>query len=96
MKSIRSRIALSYFLMIALLWLCIGAISIFYVHTAISRHSASSMRFLLQQKISELDTAFDGIAQNVQVLSSFAASRAEYDDAFYSELKEKALLALGD
>ncbi|WP_294428283.1 diguanylate cyclase [uncultured Treponema sp.] len=97
MKSIRTRIALSYIIMILCLWVIVGTVSISYVRTAIFQYSADSMHFLLEEKITVLNTAFSGIEQNVSRLNNFIASRNKhYDEKFYEELFEKSVLAFDD
>lgn len=96
MKSIRARIALPYIIMTLGLWLIVSAIAIFYVRTAILQHSAASMHFLLQEKISTLNSAFSGIEKNVEMLNEFISKKRQYDEEFYTELEELSRLAFND
>lgn len=96
MKSIRARIASPYIIMTLGLWLIVSAIAIFYVRTAILQHSAASMHFLLQEKISTLNSAFSGIEKNVEMLNEFISKQKQYDENFYKELEELSLLAFND
>ena len=96
MKSIRSRITLSYMLMFFSLWFIAGTVGIIYVRKAIFQHSADAQKFLLQKKITVLDTAIEEITQNVLSMSSYISTFNTYDKNFYEELKERAILAFGD
>lgn len=96
MKSIRSRITLSYMLMFLGLWFIAGVFSFFYVRKAIFLHSTNSMNFLLGQKIALFDDSFEEIKENVQSLSSQIPNSSKFDETFYEKLKEKAVIAFYD
>ena len=82
--------------MIIALWLTIGAISVFYIRSAIMQHATTSMHFILGSKVSELNNAFYQISKNVKNMKDFIEKSDVYDDDFYDKVKERAVLTLGD
>ena len=82
--------------MIIALWLTIGAISVFYLRSAIMQHATTSMHFILDSKVSELNNAFHSLSKNVKGMKDFIEKSDVYDDDFYDKVKERAVLTLGD
>ena len=82
--------------MIIALWLTIGAISVFYIRSAIMQHATTSMHFILDSKVSELNNAFHSLSKNVKGMKDFIEKSDVYDDDFYDKVKERAVLTLGD
>ena len=78
--------------MIIALWLTIGAISVFYLRSAIMQHATTSMHFILDSKVSELNNAFHSLSKNVKGMKDFIEKSDVYDDDFYDELAEPALI----
>ena len=96
MKSIRTRITLSYLLMFLGIWLVAGTISVIYVRKSIFHHSSAALNILLQQKLTAFNTAFSGIEQNIWTMNNFISKSSSYNQEFYTNLREKAILAFGD
>lgn len=82
--------------MIIALWLTIGAISVFYLRSAIMQHTTTSMHYILGSKVSELNNAFYQLSKNVKNMKDFIEKSDVYDDDFYDKVKERAVLTLGD
>lgn len=82
--------------MIIALWLTIGAISVFYLRSAIMQHATTSMHFILDSKVSELNNAFHSLSKNVKGMKDFIEKSDVYDDDFYDKVKERSVLTLGD
>ena len=80
--------------MIIALWLTIGAISVF--RSAIMQHATTSMHFILDSKVSELNNAFHSLSKNVKGMKDFIEKSDVYDDDFYDKVKERSVLTLGD
>nr|MBP3281584.1 diguanylate cyclase [Treponema sp.] len=82
--------------MIIALWLTIGTISVFYIRSAIMQHATTSMHFILDSKVSELNNAFHSLSKNVKGMKDFIEKSDVYDDDFYDKVKERSVLTLGD
>ena len=82
--------------MIIFLWLTLGAISVFYLRSAIMQHSTTSMHYILDSKVSELDNAFYQLSNNLKDMKDFIEKSDVHDGDFYDKVKERAVLTLGD
>ena len=82
--------------MIIFLWLTLGATSVFYLRSAIMQHATTSMHFILDSKVSELNNAFHSLSKNVKGMKDFIEKSDVYDGDFYDKVKERAVLTLGD
>ncbi|MCR5596180.1 MAG: diguanylate cyclase [Lachnospiraceae bacterium] len=100
MKSIRTRLVVSFVGTILAVFLILAFIGIYYLIMAIEAHSSQSMQLLSEEKTTELDTYFSGVERAVGVLEDYLQDNVDikeyrsneaYRETIYHSLEERAL-----